>query len=413
MSTTVSYKGSDIATVSNNTKTLKTQGKYVEADIILTDVSQRQPVLQTKTKSYTPSETAQSETVQADSGYDGLNAVSVSVGAISSTYVGTGITRRDSSDLTASGATVSVPSGYYENAESKAVASGSATPPTTISGSQATLTNGTNTITLQKTLSVTPRVTAGYVSSGTSDNVLVSLNANVTTKAAATYHPSTSDQSIASGTYLTGAQAINKVVVSNLTADIIKSGEVVKIGDASDDDCVTSVTGTYSGGGGGVSNVVIGEFTADAGTGAAHTVTIPYTGSGYPIAAMVFIKGGAYNNTSSGDTDWYNSTQRYAVGQWTYHKSVQDSTPTYATSGSQNQGVTTWIFKNNASTATTYSRSSAMNTNVLSSSNATGAGATCVRFKGNAGKTLSYYTASTSYGLLAGHTYTYIIIYSS
>lgn len=39
MSTTVSYKGSTIATVDNNTKTLTTQGKYLEADIILTDVS--------------------------------------------------------------------------------------------------------------------------------------------------------------------------------------------------------------------------------------------------------------------------------------------------------------------------------------------------------------------------------------
>lgn len=167
--------------------------------------------------------------------------------------------------------------------------------------------------------------------------------------------------------------------------------------------------GTNSGGG--ASNVVIGEFTADSGTGAAHTVSIPYTGSGYPIAAIVFVAGGAYN--SGGQTDWYNSTQRYAVGQWTYTKSVQDTAPTYGTSGTQNQGVTTWVFKNNATTATTYSRSSAMNTNVLTSSNATGAGATCVRFKANSGKTLTYYTASTSYGLLAGIRYTYIIIYSS
>lgn len=202
-----------------------------------------------------------------------------------------------------------------------------------------------------------------------------------------------------------GTARFDDASVTTATASDVASGKVFL------DSNGTITTGTASGGG--ASNVVIGEFTADTGTGAAHTVTIPYTGSGFPIAAMVYIKGGAYNNTSSGDTDWYNSTQRYAVGQWTYHKSVQDSTPTYGTSGTQNQGVTTWIFKNNASTATTYSRSSAMNTNVLTSSNATGAGATCVRFKGNAGKTLSYYTASTSYGLLAGHTYTYIIVYSS
>lgn len=39
MSTTVSYKGNTIATVNNNTKTLTTQGKYLEADVILTDTS--------------------------------------------------------------------------------------------------------------------------------------------------------------------------------------------------------------------------------------------------------------------------------------------------------------------------------------------------------------------------------------
>lgn len=39
MATTVNYKGVDIATVENQTKTLETQGKYLEGDIILTDVS--------------------------------------------------------------------------------------------------------------------------------------------------------------------------------------------------------------------------------------------------------------------------------------------------------------------------------------------------------------------------------------
>lgn len=39
MATTVSYKGNTIATVDNNTKTLKTEGKYLEADVVLTDSS--------------------------------------------------------------------------------------------------------------------------------------------------------------------------------------------------------------------------------------------------------------------------------------------------------------------------------------------------------------------------------------
>ena len=45
----------------------------------------------------------------------------VTVNAISSSYVGSGITRRDSTDLTASGDTVSVPAGYYASAASKSV----------------------------------------------------------------------------------------------------------------------------------------------------------------------------------------------------------------------------------------------------------------------------------------------------
>jgi hypothetical protein len=39
MSTIVSYKGDTIATVNNNIKTLLTQGKYLEANIILTETN--------------------------------------------------------------------------------------------------------------------------------------------------------------------------------------------------------------------------------------------------------------------------------------------------------------------------------------------------------------------------------------
>lgn len=45
MSTTVTYKGSTIATVDNTTKTLKTAGKYLEDDITLSDVSEGQGIV--------------------------------------------------------------------------------------------------------------------------------------------------------------------------------------------------------------------------------------------------------------------------------------------------------------------------------------------------------------------------------
>lgn len=118
------------------------------------------------------------------------------------------IVTNSGSDLTASGDTVTVPAGYYASQATKAVSSGSASAPSTISGSSASVSTGSNTLTLSKTVSVTPVVSAGYVSSGTATNSSVSLTASVTTKGAATLQPSTSAVTIASGTYLTGAQTI-------------------------------------------------------------------------------------------------------------------------------------------------------------------------------------------------------------
>lgn len=128
-----------------------------------------EPTLQSKSVSYTPSETTQSATVTADNGYDGLSSVAVSVGAIPSNYVGSGITQRSSSDLSASGATVTVPSGYYASQASKAVTSGTAGTPT---ASKGTVSN--------HSVSVTPSVTntAGYISGGTKTGTAVTVSAS-------------------------------------------------------------------------------------------------------------------------------------------------------------------------------------------------------------------------------------------
>lgn len=135
------------------------------------------------------------------------------------------IASKSSSDLTASGATVTAPAGYYASNATKSVASGSATAPNSISGTSASVSTGTNTITLSKTISVTPSVTAGYVSSGTAGNSSVSLTASVTTKSATTYTPTTTNQTIASGTYLTGVQTISGD--ANLVAGNIVAGKTI------------------------------------------------------------------------------------------------------------------------------------------------------------------------------------------
>ena len=135
------------------------------------------------------------------------------------------IASKTSSDLSASGATVTVPAGHYAEQATKSVASGSATAPASISGTSASVSTGTNTLTLSKTVSVTPTVSAGYVSSGTAGNSSVSLTASVTTKAAATITPGTTNKTIASGTYLTGTQTISGD--ANLVSSNIVSGKSI------------------------------------------------------------------------------------------------------------------------------------------------------------------------------------------
>lgn len=151
----------------------------------------------------------------------GSMLASVTAYANGTKYTGS-IVSKSGTDISASGDTVTVPAGYYSSQQTKAVASGSASGPATISGTSASVSTGTNTLTLSKTISVTPVVSAGYVSSGTATNSSVSLTASVTTKGATTYTPTTSNQEIASGTYLTGKQTISGD--ANLVAGNIKSG---------------------------------------------------------------------------------------------------------------------------------------------------------------------------------------------
>ena len=337
---------------------------YAAVDV---SVSGGAPVLETVTKSYTPTESVQSETITPSAGYDGIEEVDVTVGAISSTYVGSGVTRRDSTDLTASGATVSVPAGFYESAASKAVASGTAGTPTATKG---TVSN--------HSISVTPSVTntTGYITGSTKTGTAVTVSASELV--------SGSETKTANGTY----------DVTNLASLVVNVS-------------------------GGASNVVQGTFTTSASTGVS-SFTIPYTGTGYPIALFISIDGGTYNNSSSGNTTWYNSTQRYAIGEWHMTKARMTSAPTYTSSGADNYGVVCLIYKNNASTATTYSRTSTMTANTYTSSGTTAnnTNTTSVRFKGD-GTTVSYYvgyytsSSSYAYGLMANTKYQYIAVYSS
>lgn len=128
------------------------------------------------------------------------------------------IVTKTSSNLTASGATVSVPAGYYASNTSKSVA---------------TATQSTPTISVSSTglITASSTQTSGYVTGGTK-----SATKQLTTKTATIYTPKTTNQTIAASTYLTGVQTIKGD--SNLVASNIKSGV-----------SIFGVTGSYEGSG--------------------------------------------------------------------------------------------------------------------------------------------------------------------
>lgn len=196
-------------------------------------------------KTYTVSASG-SQTINPDAGYDAMDNVALTVPSqtlptTTSSSATSGYTSKATVGRSTSDQYINIPTGYNATGayyKVNAVTNGSATPAASISGTSATVSTGTNTLTLSKTVSNTPQVTAGYISSGTAGNSSVSLTASVTTKAAATITPTTSNQTIASGTYLTGTQTISGD--ANLVAGNIKSGTTI-----------FGVTGTYTGGGGG------------------------------------------------------------------------------------------------------------------------------------------------------------------
>lgn len=179
----------------------------------------------------TPTESSQ--TISPDTGYNALS--SVQINAISSTYVGSDIPENDSTDLSASGNTVTVPAGYYASNASKSVSSGSATTPATtitVTPGISVSSGGLITASASGSQSIAPTVSAGYVSSGTSGTVSVSGSntSQLSTEAGKTVTPTKSQQTaVSSGKYTTGAIVVDAIpsAYQDVTGVTAAAGDVL------------------------------------------------------------------------------------------------------------------------------------------------------------------------------------------
>lgn len=245
-----------------------------------------QAILQSKTVSFTPSENAIQSTITADSGFDGLSTVSVSISAISSTYVGSAVTRRTATDLTASGSTVTAPSGYYSSAVTKSITPAS----NLVVGNLEIESNGETSVLVEIE-------SGGYISAKEEWFPLDTL----AVVSAQTLYPSTADQTISSYRWITGSQTLKSVTYTGLTAGNIVSGVTVKIGDSANPSRIVQIVGTASTGG-----IDTSDATATAGdilspktayaSGAKLTGTIPTrTSANVTASYTVTVASGYYS----------------------------------------------------------------------------------------------------------------------
>ena len=110
---------------------------------------------------------------------------------------------------------------------------------------------------------------------------------------------------------------------------------------------VTAIGNISGGGGGGVTNVIQGTFTASASEkGTAKSITIPYTGSGYPIAGFIYPSAGSLKG------DIATLAKKYVVFMFAFAKNDISETPTYSGNTADNKCAVMSIYKYSDSDAT-------------------------------------------------------------
>lgn len=287
-------------------------GDTVSASVLLSGYTAHNSQGQAITGSYVPGAstlqtktdidpTESSQTIEPDEEYDGL--ASVQINAISSSYVGSGITRRDSTDLTESSGTVSVPSGYYASNASKAVSSGSAGTPTATKG---TVSN--------HSISITPSVTntTGYITGSTKTGTAVTVSASELV--------SGSETKTANGTYDVTNLASLVVNVSGGGGGVGTLINTTSLGALSTSSTsATNTNKTLSVTGYNDYDLLIVDISVDTKTNGRHTSTVSFiilTGTSNVTTKNTYtVAGNKWNSklSSSGTASTRQSTSAYGV----------------------------------------------------------------------------------------------------
>jgi hypothetical protein len=261
-----------VSAVPTETKSITANGTYTPSDgkyFSSVSVSVVGDTFDTQEKSVTPTESEQ--VVGPDAGYDGLS--SVTVGAISSTYIGSGIAHKSAETYTPTENAQIISAGQYLDGDQTIAAISS-----TYVGSGVTRKEAATIIPSEseQTIAANQYLTGVQtISAIPSDYV----GSDVTRKSAAIITPTESEQVISAGQYLDGAQTISAIPSTYVGSGVPTQGAKTVTPSTSSQTVVSS--GTYVTGNIEVSAMPTGALSNPTINTSTGVVTVGVATSGY------------------------------------------------------------------------------------------------------------------------------------
>jgi hypothetical protein len=156
-----------------------------------------------------------------------------------------------------------------------------------------------------------------------------------------------------------------------------------------------------SGGGGGSSNIASGSFQFSE--NGSHDVSINYSGTGYPIAVMIYVHGGFSDNT-----EFVEIINRYKIGFYAAQKMKGLTAPEYGGYGNDSARFVA-VYKNSTSSPTSYSQSG---NSTFAFKDVDASTDTYVQIR-NATTLAVFVTNASGYAFMPDIQYDYVVVYSA